>query len=365
MITKTSAIPEIRLGKHTIGSGRYPFIVAEMSGNHNQSLERALALVEAAAEAGVQAVKLQTYTADTMTLNLNEREFQISDPGSLWKGQSLYDLYKQAYTPWEWHEPIMRHCEELGLLCFSSPFDASAVDFLENLNVPCYKIASFENTDLPLIRKCAQTGKPIIISCGMASPAEIFDAVEAARSNGCKDLILLKTTSTYPARPLDTNIATIPHMADLFKVQVGLSDHTMGIGVPVAAVAYGAVLIEKHFTLRREDGGVDSAFSAEPQELKQLVEETRRAVDAIGTVSYGAVNEERKSKQFRRSLYAVADIKKGTILNPLNVRAIRPGFGLPIKFLDVVLGMEAQEDIPRGTPLAWNHIAKQGESDVL
>lgn len=286
---------EIRIGNRTIGNNRPPFIIAEMSGNHNQSLERALEIVEAATNSGVHALKLQTYTADTMTLDLSEREFFINDPKSLWKGKSLYDLYKEAYTPWEWHKPIFDRCKELGIICFSTPFDETAVDFLETLNASAYKIASFENNHLPLIRKAALTGKPLIISTGMATVAEMDETVRAAREAGCKELILLKCTSTYPASPEDSNVLTIPHMKDLFNCPVGLSDHTMGIGVAVAGVALGATVIEKHFTLSRADGGVDSAFSMEPEEMKQLVEETQKAWQALGRVSYDKTEKEKAS----------------------------------------------------------------------
>ena len=272
---------EIRIADKLIGPNHPPFVIAEMSGNHNHSLERALELVEVAAKSGAHGLKIQTYTPDTMTLDLDEREFHISDTKSLWAGTSLYKLYGEAYTPWEWHRPIFDRARELGIIAFSTPFDHTAIDFLENLDVPCYKIASFENTDLPLIRQVAATGKPLIISTGMASIAEIDDAVGAARDAGCKELILLKCTSTYPANPNNSNLLTIPHMRELFACEVGLSDHTMGIGVSVASVALGATVIEKHFTLNRKDGGVDSSFSMEPDEMKQLVIETKIHNDKI------------------------------------------------------------------------------------
>jgi pseudaminic acid synthase len=343
----------ITIGNHKIGSGQPPFIIAEMSGNHNQSLERALEIVEAVAKTGAHALKIQTYTPDTMTLDLNEREFHISDHNSLWSGTSLYQLYGQAYTPWEWHQPIFERARELGILAFSTPFDDTAVDLLESLDVTCYKIASFENTDLPLIRRVAATGKPMIISTGMASIAELDDTVRAAREAGCKDLILLKCTSTYPATADNTNILTIPHMRELFGCEVGLSDHTMGVGVSVASVALGATVIEKHFTLNRADGGVDSTFSMEPSEMSQLVLETERAWQALGHVSYGATKAEKKSIIFRRSLYVVQDLKAGDVLTTHNVRAIRPGLGLPTKYLEKVLGMKVNEDTKRGTALTW------------
>ncbi len=336
-----------------IGAGHPPFIIAEMSGNHNQSLERALEIVEAAAKAGAHGLKIQTYTPDTMTLDLDEREFHISDPGSLWAGASLYKLYGEAYTPWEWHQPIFERARQLGIIAFSTPFDDTAVDLLESLDVPCYKIASFENTDLPLIRRVAATGKPLIISTGMASIAELDDTVQAAREAGCKDLILLKCTSTYPATAQNTNILTIPHMRELFDCEVGLSDHTLGVGVSIASVALGATVIEKHFTLNRADGGVDSTFSMEPDEMAQLVLETEHAWQALGKVCYGATEAEKKSIVFRRSLYVVQDLKAGDVLTRDNVRAIRPGLGLPTKYLEVVLGKKVLRDVMRGTALGW------------
>lgn len=336
-----------------IGRGQPPFVIAEMSGNHNQSLAHALKIVEAVASAGAHALKIQTYTPDTMTLDLDEREFHISDPQSLWAGTSLYKLYGEAYTPWEWHKPIFDRARELGIVAFSTPFDDTAVDFLESLNVPCYKIASFENTDLPLIRRVAATGKPLIISTGMATVAELDETVRAARDAGCKDLVLLKCTSTYPATPAHTNIMTIPHLRTLFGCEVGLSDHTLGVGVSVASVALGANVIEKHFTLSRADGGVDSAFSMEPDEMAQLVVETGRAWQALGEVSYGATDAEKKSVQFRRSLYVVQDIKAGQLLTRENVRAIRPGLGLPTKYFEQVLGKAVKQDVKRGTALNW------------
>lgn len=339
-----------------IESDNPPFIIAEMSGNHNASLERALAIVDAAADAGAHAIKLQTYTADTMTLDLNEGDFVISDPKSLWKGRQLYDLYQEAHTPWDWHKPIMERAKERGILCFSSPFDDSAVDFLETLDVLAYKIASFELVDLPLIKKCAKTGKPIIMSTGMATLAEIDDAVRTARENGCPEIVLLKCTSTYPATPENSNLHTIPHLKDLFGCTVGLSDHTLGIGAAVAAVALGATVIEKHFTLSRADGGVDSAFSLEPHELKALVEETQRAWQSLGTINYGMLEAEKKSLQFRRSLYIGEDMKAGDILTPQNLRRIRPGNGLPPKHYDLLLGKTVKSNVIKGTPVSWDQI---------
>jgi N-acetylneuraminate synthase len=345
---------EIRIANRSVGPGSQPFVIAEMSGNHNQSLERALEIVEAAARSGAHALKLQTYTPDTMTLDIDEGEFHIGDENSLWAGKSLYALYQQAYTPWEWHKPLFDRANELGMLAFSTPFDETAVDFLETLDVPAYKIASFENTDLPLIRRVAATGKPMIISTGMASVAELDEAVRAARGAGCEDLILLKCTSSYPATPEHSNIRTIPHMRELFDCQVGLSDHTMGVGAAVAAIALGATVVEKHFTLRRADGGVDSAFSLEPDEMRSLVIETERAWQALGHATYGTNEQERKSMVFRRSLYVVKDVGAGEALTLDNVRAIRPGLGMAPKHLDTVIGMTARAPIRRGTPLTWD-----------
>lgn len=346
---------DFQIGGRHVGSDHPPFVIAEMSGNHNQSLKRALDIIEAAAKAGAHAVKLQTYTADTMTLDMKQGEFCISDPNSLWAGRNLYSLYDEAHTPWEWHEPLFERARELGMIAFSTPFDESAVDFLESLNVPCYKIASFENTDIPLIRKAASTGKPLIISTGMATVAELDETVRAARDAGCVDLVLLKCTSTYPATPEATNVRTIPHMRELFGCQVGLSDHTMGCGASVAAVALGATVVEKHFTLSRADGGVDSAFSMEPAELQQLVIETERAWQSLGQVRYGVQSAaEGRSMTFRRSLYVVQDVASGQPLTLANVRAIRPGFGLSAQFLPHVLGRAARRDIKRGTALNWD-----------
>jgi pseudaminic acid synthase len=344
----------IEIAGRKIGPGAPPFVIAEMSGNHNQSLERALEIVEAAAKTGAHALKIQTYTPDTMTLDLDEREFHISDPKSLWTGTSLYKLYGQAYTPWEWHKPIFDRARALGIIAFSTPFDDTAVDFLESLDVPCYKIASFENTDLPLIRRVAATGKPLIISTGMASVAELDETVRAAREAGCNDIVLLKCTSTYPATAANTNILTIPHLREMFGCEVGLSDHTMGVGVSVASVALGATVIEKHFTLNRADGGVDSSFSMEPAEMAQLVVETERAWQALGQVSYGITEAEKPSLVFRRSIYIAQDMKKGDVLTPHNLRCVRPGMGLPPKFYDTLLGRSVNQDVKKGTAMSWH-----------
>ncbi len=346
----------IKIGNKEIGAGR-PFVIAEMSGNHNQSLEKALKIVEEAAKCGVDALKIQTYTADTMTLDLKEREFFIADKNSLWDGNSLYDLYKKAYTPWDWHKPIFDKCNELGIIGFSTPFDETAVDFLEELNVPCHKIASFENTDLPLLKKVAKTGKPVIISTGMANVSEIYDMVQTLANNGCKDIILLKCTSEYPALASDANLATIAHLKQLFpNCQIGMSDHTMGIGVAVASVAFGATVIEKHFTISRAEGGVDSAFSMEPQEMKSLVNESAIAMQAIGKVYYGISEKEKASLKFRRSLYICNDVKKGEVITKENMRAIRPGLGLSPKYYDIILGKKVNQDLKKGTALKWEFI---------
>lgn len=346
----------IEIAGHPIGSDHLPYIIAEMSGNHNQCLERALEIVNAAAKAGAHAIKLQTYTADTMTLEARGGSFEISDPDSLWAGQNLHDLYKKAYTPWEWHQPIMERARSLGLACFSSPFDETAVDFLESLNVPAYKIASFENNHLPLIAKAAATKKPLIISTGMASLAELEQAVNTARQNGCEQLILLKCTSTYPATPTNTNIRTIPHLRNLFNTEVGLSDHTMGVGVAVASVALGATVIEKHFTLDRADGGVDSAFSLEPDELNNLVIETERAWQSVGHVRYGPTKAEEKSLIFRRSIYVSDDIKEGELFTRDNLKIVRPGDGAPPIFYEKLIGHQAKQAYKRGTPLNLEEI---------
>jgi len=333
-----------------------PFIIAELSGNHNQSLDQALTLVDKAAEAGVDAVKLQTYTPDTMTIDLNDNEFFINNKDNLWKGKSLYNLYKTAYTPWHWHEEIFNRCKKHNMVAFSSPFDETAVDFLESLNVPYYKIASFENVDLPLIKKVAKTGKPVIISSGMASVSELDEAVRTARDNGAKEIHLLKCTTTYPAPPEHSNLKTIPHIKEMFKCEVGLSDHTLGIGVAVASVALGASIIEKHFTLSRQEGGVDSSFSLEPEEMKQLVYECRNAWKSLGEIHYGPTEKEETSKKRRRSLYVTKDLGEGEILTTDNLRAIRPGLGLPPKYIDALIGKKVNRPVKKGTPMSWDLI---------
>ena len=341
----------INLGRKKIGDNSPPFIIAEMSGNHNKSLSRALDIVEAAAKAGVDALKLQTYTPDTMTMNFKGGNFDVKDSESIWKGKNLYELYAQASTPWEWHKEIFEKANELGLLCFSSPFDESAVDFLMDLNVPAFKIASFENNHLPLIKYAAQTKKPLIISTGMATISEIEEAVSTARQSGCKDLILLKCTSTYPAKAHNSNLNTIPHLKELYKCQVGLSDHTLGVGTAIAATALGATVIEKHFTLSRSDGGVDSTFSLEPNEMKLLVNETKTAWESLGEIKYGPTNEERKNIIFKRSIYASANINKGEKFTRENIKIIRPGDGLEPKYFDLILGRVSNKEISKGNPI--------------
>ncbi len=344
----------IMLAGREVGINLPPFVIAEMSGNHNQSLERALSIVDAAAKCGVHALKIQTYTADTMTLDIGSGEFFLNDPTYLWKGKSLYDLYTEAHTPWDWHKAIFDRCKLHGIAGFSTPFDETAVDFLETCDVPFYKIASFENVDMPLIRKVARTGKPMIMSTGMATVTEIGEAVEVARSAGAKDLILLKCTSSYPAPPNEINLKTIPHLSQLFDVQVGLSDHTLGIGVAVAATALGATVIEKHFTLSRAEGGVDSAFSLEPAEMAMLVTETERASLALGKVHYGLTENERSSRRFRRSIYFVRDLKSGDTIVREDVRIIRPGLGLAPKHHEAIIGRRLKADVKTGTPLSWD-----------
>mgnify|MGYP001571529340 FL=1 len=346
----------IKISDQFIGVDYPPFIIAEMSGNHNHSLERALEIVEAAAVSGVHAIKLQTYTPDTITLDCKKDEFMIRDDESIWKGQSLYELYQKAYTPWEWHEPIMKRAKELGLICFSSPFDDTAIDFLEEQNVPAYKIASFENIDLPLIKKVASTQKPLIISTGMASIAELDELVSTARENGCKELILLKCSSTYPASPANSNLRTIPHLKELFNTEVGLSDHTLGIGAAIASVSLGATVIEKHFTLNRAEGGVDSAFSMEPCEMANLVTETQNAWQALGEISYGTTIAEDKSKEHRRSIYVCEDMQAGEEITSNNIRIIRPGFGIAPKHYEQLIGMKVTKDICKGTPFSWEYV---------
>lgn len=333
-----------------------PFIIAEMSGNHNQSIERALEIIDAAAETGVDAVKLQTYTASTITM---KGAYTIHDKNSLWDGKELFDLYSQAYTPWEWHKQLFDHAAKKGLMCFSSPFDETAVDFLETLNCPIYKIASFENTHFPLLKRVAKTGKPVIMSTGASTIEEITESVNYLFENGCKNLTILKCTSTYPATPENTNLLTIPYFIEKFpQCSVGLSDHTMGIGVSVAAVALGAKVIEKHFTLRRADGGVDSAFSMEPEEMKQLVAEATSISQALGHVQLQPTAKEENSRLFKRSIFVQAEIKKGEVFTKENLKVIRPSTGLAPKHWESILGKKALTNIAAGSPLTWEHVEK-------
>lgn len=334
------------------------FVIAEMSGNHNGEFDRALKIVEEAAKSGVDAIKLQTYTADTMTINKSDDEFYISDPNSLWFGVSLYELYQKASTPWEWHKAIYARCKELGIVCFSTPFDSTAVDFLENLDNPIYKIASFENNDIPLLEKVASTGKPVIMSTGLTTLESLTFAVDTLRRNGCEDITLLKCTSSYPSTPRYSNILTIQDMKERFGCNVGLSDHTMGIGAAIASVAIGGSVIEKHFTLSRNDGGVDAAFSIEPSEMAQLVQEVKSASLALGKIDYTINAEEKQSLRYKRSLYVVADIKKGDRISEKNVRPIRPGLGLDTKYYKEVIGKTVIKDLCFGTPLSLEYIEK-------
>ncbi len=347
---------EFKIGKYSIGSHHKPFVIAEMSGNHNKSLEKALQIVKAAKDSGAHAIKLQTYTADSITIDHTGGLFSIVDPNSLWNGRNLYELYQEAMTPYEWHKPIFDYAKELDLICFSTPFDEAAVDFLEDLDVSCYKIASFENNHHPLLKKVSQTGKPVIMSTGVCSLADISESVEVLKNAGCKDLVLLKCTSTYPASPENTNLRTISHMKELFQTEVGLSDHTMGIGASVASIAFGASVIEKHFCLDRSEGGVDSAFSMEPAEFKLLVEETERAWQALGYIQYGIQKAEKKSLNFKRSIYVVNDIGEGDIFTPENIRIIRPGDGLHPRYYEQLLNKTAKRAYKKGMPLTIEDI---------
>jgi len=339
------------IGTQTVGHKYKPFIIAEMSGNHNKSLERAMAIVKAAKDAGAHAIKLQTYTPDSITIDHKGGLFEITDEKSLWKGRNLYDLYQEAMTPYEWHKPIFEYAKELGIICFSTPFDEAAVDMLDDLGAPCHKIASFENNHHPLLKKVATSGKPVIMSTGISTLADIDESVKVLSESGCTRLVLLKCTSTYPATPQTTNLMTIPNMKDIFKCEVGLSDHTMGIGAAIASVALGARVIEKHFCLSRAEGGVDSAFSLEPHEFKLLVEETERAYLALGEIQYGIQEAEKKSKNFKRSVYVVKDIRVGELFTKENIRIIRPGDGAHPRYYERLIGKKAPKDYLKGTPL--------------
>jgi N-acetylneuraminate synthase len=345
----------IKIRNHHIGRGYPVYIVAEMSANHNQTFDEAVKLIEAAKDAGADAIKLQTYTPDTLTIDSDSEYFQV-DKGTIWEGRNLYDLYREAFTPWEWQPKLKEIADQLNIDLFSTPFDPTAVDFLEKMEVPAYKIASFEIVDMPLIRRIAQTGKPIILSTGMATLGEIDEAVHTIRGAGNNQLALLKCTSAYPARPEDMNLLTIPHLAQAFDVPVGLSDHTLDMAVPITAIALGACIVEKHFTLSRAKPGPDSAFSLEPPEFKAMVDSVRTTEQALGRVCYGAGENEIKSRIFRRSLFVVQDMKAGEMFTAQNVRSIRPGHGLHTRYLDIVLGKKARIKIDRGTPLDWDLI---------
>jgi len=346
-----------KIENNKIGLNDKPFIIAEMSGNHNQSLDRAKEIIKFAADAGAHAIKLQTYTADTLTINHRGGLFDITDKSSLWYGRNLYELYQEAHTPWEWHKPLFNYAKQLGLICFSTPFDETAVDFLETLNVPCYKIASFENADHPLLKKVAKTGKPVIMSTGIADIADIIESVQVLKDNDCNKIVLLKCTSTYPATPENTNLITIPVLQQIFPdCIIGLSDHTMGIGASIASIALGARVIEKHFTISRANGGVDSAFSMEPNEMKDLVIESERAFLALGNVQLTIQKAEEKSKTFKRSIYVVKDIKEGEKFTMDNIRIIRPGDGLHPKYFDALLGKKSTRNLKLGSPLQWDMI---------
>ena len=347
----------IKVGARLVGPGEPVYCVAELSANHHQNFEQAVRIIHAAKDAGADAVKLQTYTADTMTVRSDKECFTIAG-GTLWDGRTLHDLYQEAFTPWEWQPKLKQIADELGMHLFSSAFDESAVDFLEQMSVPAHKVASFELVDIGLIQKMARTGKPLIMSTGMASEAEIAEAVRAAQAAGATQIALLKCTSAYPAPTEEANLLTIPELARRFDCPAGLSDHTMGIAVPVAAVALGACIIEKHLCLRRADGGPDSAFSLEPQEFKAMVDAVRTAERALGVVQFGAGTREANSLRFRRSLFVVEDVKRGDVFTKQNVRSIRPANGLHPRHLGEVLNQRAACDIERGTPLSWNLIAR-------
>jgi len=345
---------QMTIGENIIGKDHRTYIVAELSANHDQRFDKAVHIIEAAKASGADAVKLQTYTPDTMTIDCETDIFKIR--GTIWNGRNLYQLYKEAFTPWEWHPKLQTTAQKIGIDLFSTPFDASAVDFLDKMNVPAFKVASFENVDIPLLKKIARTGKPIIMSTGMASLAEIDEAVNTIRTEGNDQIALLKCTSAYPAPPEEINLNTIAHMAKAFDVPIGLSDHTMGSAVAVAAIALGARVVEKHFTLSRNDPGPDSPFSMEPREFKQMVDDIRTVEKALGTVSYNLTTKQKESASFRRSLFVVKDIKTGDRFSEENIRSIRPGYGLHTRHLDEILGKKAQLDLPKGTPLEWRHI---------
>ncbi len=354
-VVKWQSRSAIRIGNREIGPGAPVYVVAELSANHNKNFERAAASVVAAKKSGADAVKLQTYTPDTMTIRCDNEYFRIK--GTLWNNRTLYDLYSEAYTPWDWHAKLKRVADDEGIQLFSTPFDSSAVDFLEELGVPAYKVASFEIVDIPLLRRIARTGKPVIVSTGMATLAEIDEAVQTLRNAGASEIALLKCTSAYPSSPEEMNLRTLTHLRDAFGLPVGLSDHTLSIAVPVAAVALGACIVEKHFTLCRSDGGPDSAFSLEPDEFRAMVQAIREAERALGSVRYGPTDYERESLAFRRSLFVVRDMRAGEPFTEQNVRSIRPSYGLHPRYLDTILGRRASRDIKAGTPLSWDLVS--------
>ncbi len=352
-------INKFKIGKFQIGEGCSPFIIAEMSGNHNQSLKRALKIVDLAAAAGAHAIKLQTYTADTITLNSQRSEFVIKDKNSLWYNKNLYDLYTLAHTPWDWHQPIMERAKKNNIECFSSPFDETAVDFLEKLNVPAYKIASFEINHIPLIEKVASTGKPMIISTGMASELEIKEALNAAKKAGAKKIVLLKCTSDYPSSPINSNLNAIPYLKKKFKINIGLSDHTMGIGVPLASIALGACVIEKHITLNKNDGGVDSKFSLDIDDLSLLVKEANSAWLSLGQKKLGPSKSEKKSLKYRRSIYIISNMKKGEIINSNNIKIVRPSLGVHPRHYNSIIGRKINCNVKINTPFNLKFINKK------
>lgn len=352
MSDKPKNSPFIKIHERTIGKGYPTYVVAEMSANHHQSLEQAISIIDAVHASGADAIKIQTAKPNLITLDSDQEYFKVK--GTIWNGRSLYDLYQEVHTPWEWHEKLKETAVSLGLDFFSSPFDPSAVDFLEKIGVPVYKIASSEIVDLPLLRKVAETGKPVIVSTGMATLSEIEEAVLTLRSAGCSEILMLKCTAAYPALPAEANLSVIPHLSEIFGIPVGLSDHTLGVAVPVVAVTLGACVVEKHFTLDRRAGGPDSAFSLEPSEFKAMVEAIRAAEQSIGNVIYGPTPSELKTIPYRRSLFVVQDVKAGEPFTEENVRSIRPANGLHTRHLSEVLGKHASRDIERGTPLAWD-----------
>ena len=346
---------EIKIAGRSIGAAYSPYVIAELSANHNGKLETALLIIEEAKKAGADAVKLQTYKPDTITLNCDSDDFKIK--GGLWDGRTLYDLYEEAHMPWDWHKPLFDRARELGITIFSSPFDNTAIDLLEDLNAPAYKIASFEAVDLPLIKYAASTGKPMIISTGMADAEEIAEAIEAAREGGCKELAVLHCVSGYPAPAEDYNLRTIPDMMERFGLVTGLSDHTLDNTTAITSVALGAAIIEKHFTLDRKGGGPDDSFSLEPQDMKALCAGAKTAWHALGKVDYGRKSSEQANVKFRRSLYFVNDLKLGDVVTPLDVRSVRPGYGLAPKHLDTVIGKKVTRAVDAATPVDWSSIA--------